>query len=65
MIAAVMSVLPWPVEPWVAQRVRWPGRGQHLLAHFDDETIVVYQAYRPAIGSHAVEHGRFGARSST
>lgn len=39
---------------------RWPESGRHILAQYDDETIVVYQAYRPAIGSFAVEHGYFG-----
>lgn len=30
------------------------------MAHFDDETIVVYQAYRPEIGMFAAEHNSFG-----
>jgi hypothetical protein len=30
------------------------------LAHYDDESIVVYQAYRPAIAEYALEHGHFG-----
>src|SRR5207253_2848436 len=29
-------------------------------AQFDDETIIVYQAFRPSIGQFAVENGRFG-----
>jgi hypothetical protein len=39
---------------------RWPSSGQHILAQFDDESIVVYQAYRPSIGRYAAEHGYFG-----
>ncbi len=35
-----------------------------MLASFDDETIVVYQAYRPAIADFAVEHQRFGGEWS-
>ena len=31
-----------------------------MLAQFDDETVVVYQAYRPSIGEYAAEHGHFG-----
>lgn len=42
----------------------WPGTGRHVLAQYDDETIVVYQAYRPAIGRFAAEHGRFGGEFS-
>ena len=38
----------------------WPQTGQHILAQFDDESILVYQAYRASIGQFAVENGRFG-----
>ena len=38
----------------------WPRDGRHLMAHYDDETIVVYQAYRRSIGGYAAAHGRFG-----
>src|SRR5262249_19620535 len=38
----------------------WPHTGQHILARFDDETIIVYQAYCPSIGRFAVENGLFG-----
>jgi len=46
--------------PYVEQVKRWPATGEHILAQFDDETIVVYQAYCPAIGSFAIENGHFG-----
>lgn len=49
-----------PTESYVEQVARWPSDGRHILAHYDPETIVVYQAYRPAIGKFAIEHGRFG-----
>lgn len=39
---------------------RWPKSGRHILAHYDDETIVVYQAYRPSIGQFAIDNGWFG-----
>ena len=35
-------------------------RAGHILAQFDATSIVVYQAYRPAIGHYAAEHGHFG-----
>jgi hypothetical protein len=47
-------------EPYAEQVKLWPREGRHILAHFDDDTIVVYQAYRPSIGRHTVEHGAFG-----
>jgi hypothetical protein len=31
-----------------------------VLAQFDDESIVVYQAYRPSIGHYAIKNGRLG-----
>ncbi len=51
-------------EQYEKQEKRWPQSGQHILANFDDESIVVYQAYRPSIGSYAVEHQRFGGSFS-
>jgi len=51
-------------ESFVAQNARWPVDGRHVLAQFDDDSIVVYQAYRPAIGRFAAEHGYFGGEFS-
>ena len=42
------------------QAARWPGDGEHVLAHFDDDTIVVYQAYRESTGRHAIATGELG-----
>jgi hypothetical protein len=53
-----------PTEPYPDQARRWPAAGRHILAHFDDDTVIVYQAYRPAIGLYAVEHGHFGGEFS-
>jgi hypothetical protein len=50
-------------EAYLMQSARWPQRGQHILAHYDENSIVVYQAYRPAIGQFAVAHGYFGGSS--
>lgn len=38
----------------------WPKSGRHILAQFDAESVVVYQAYNPAIGGFAAQHGYFG-----
>jgi len=48
------------VEPYRSQVARWPKSGRHILAQYDADTIVVYQAYRPEIGLCAARHGRFG-----
>lgn len=47
-------------EPYSEQVAVWPKEGSHILAQFDAETIVVYQAYNAAIGRYAAEHGAFG-----
>jgi hypothetical protein len=47
-------------EPYLEQRQRWPASGRHILAQFDDESVVVYQAYRPEIGHFAARNGYFG-----
>lgn len=46
--------------PYADQMKRWPQSGRHILAQFDDETIIVYQASRPEIGHFAGEKGYFG-----
>ena len=38
--------------------------GKHILAQFDDDSIVVYQAYRDSIARFAVENGFFGGEFS-
>ncbi|HET7544917.1 MAG TPA: DUF4291 domain-containing protein [Polyangiaceae bacterium] len=48
------------LEPYLAQQAHWPAAGRHILAQFDDETVVVYQAYALDIGLYAAKHGRFG-----
>jgi hypothetical protein len=47
-------------EPYLEQLARWPAEGAQILAQFDDDTIIAYQAYRPDIGRFAAEHGYFG-----
>jgi hypothetical protein len=49
-----------PTTSYAEQMKRWPQTGRHILAQFDDDTIIVYQAYRPEIGKFAVEKGYFG-----
>ncbi len=51
-------------ESYTAQAEHWPRSGRHILAQYDDRSIVVYQAYRPEIGRFAAEHGCFGGEFS-
>jgi hypothetical protein len=48
------------MAPYLEQRARWPAAGRHVLAQYDDDAVVVYQAYRPSIGRAAAEAQRFG-----
>jgi len=48
------------LEPYASQLKTWPRDGRVILAQFDADSIVVYQAYRPAIGHFAAKHGYFG-----
>lgn len=47
-------------ERYEDQLAHWPTSGKHVMAQFDDETVVVYQAYKPKIGHHTAKHGKFG-----
>ncbi len=50
-------------EAYLVQSAHWPQRGQHILAHYDENSVVVYQTYRPATGQFAAAHGYFGGPS--
>ena len=52
--------MPLTTEPYITQAARWPTSGRHILAQYDAASVVVYQAYRPAIGRFAATHGFFG-----
>jgi hypothetical protein len=47
-------------ELYLTQAARWPKNGRHILAQFDAETVVLYQAYNPVLGHFAAAHGFFG-----
>ncbi len=48
-------------EPYLVQKSRWPCSGKHILAQYDDESIIVYQAYCRSIGQFAATNGYFGS----
>lgn len=52
------------LERYHDQQARWPTEGRHILAQYDETSVVVYQAYRPAIGHYAARHGRFDGEFS-
>ena len=47
-------------EPYLKQKPRWQEKGRVILAQYDTDSVIVYQAYRPAIGNFAARHGYFG-----
>jgi len=53
------SVKPqvWKVQKYLEQKEQeWPKEGRHILAQYDESSVVVYQAYCPEIADYAVEH---------
>jgi len=47
-------------ELYLKQEKEWPKEGKHILAQYDSESVIVYQAYKSSIGLYAVEHQHFG-----
>ena len=47
-------------SPHREQIPNWPHAGRHILAQYDDESVIVYQAYRRGIGEWAIKHGQLG-----
>jgi Domain of unknown function (DUF4291) len=47
-------------ELYSEQLKRWPQAGRHILAHYDADTIIVYQAYKPSTRDWSVAHGQLG-----
>lgn len=55
-------MLRLPTACYLDQHKTWPQTGKHILAQSDEETVIVYQAYRSAIGKFAVQNGYFGGQ---
>ena len=45
--------------PYSVQCSTWPPEGRHILGHYNDKYIVVYQAYCPEIGHYAAKNQTF------
>ena len=52
------------VKKYKEQLTFWPHHGNHIMAQYDDEKIVVYQSYRKSIGKFAVKNQYFGGEFS-
>ncbi|RUS79956.1 hypothetical protein EGW08_012300 [Elysia chlorotica] len=52
----------WPLQmqTYLEQMHIWPKNGQHILAQYDEKSVVVYQAFKKSIAAFAVENQRFG-----
>ena len=49
----------WRTQSYLEQEEKiWPREGKHILAQYDENSIVVYQAYRPEIAEYAVANQR-------
>ena len=48
------------IQNYKEQLQEWPQSGHHIMAQYDDEKIIVYQSYRPAIGNFAAQNQFFG-----
>jgi len=47
-------------ELYEIQKKTWPSEGQHILAQYDEDSVVVYQAFNEKIANFAVENQFFG-----
>lgn len=52
------------LEKYTEQIKEWPRSGYHIMAQYNDETIVVYQSYRYEIGDFAAQNQFFGGAFS-
>ena len=60
MASAAHSSKEWIVESYMEQQEKiWPKEGRYILAQYDEDSIVVYQAYCPEIADYAVKHQKW------
>ncbi|WP_293744444.1 DUF4291 domain-containing protein [uncultured Pedobacter sp.] len=52
------------VKKYIEQLSEWPKSGCHIVAQYDDEKVIVYQAYRKEIGEFAINNQYFGGEFS-
>jgi len=47
-------------QPYLLNLHQLPQNGRHIVGQYDDDTIVIYQAYKPSIANFALENQMFG-----
>ncbi len=52
------------LKKYTEQLDKWPENGYHIMAQYNEEKIIVYQSYRPDIGSFAAKNQYFGGNFS-
>ena len=52
------------IESFAGLETQLPASGKHILAQFNENSIVVYQAYRSSIAHFAAQNGFFGGEFS-
>ena len=51
-------------KKYIEQIKEWPNEGNHIMAQYDKDKIIVYQSYRPEIGNFSVKNQYFGGAFS-
>lgn len=51
-------------EDYATSVLRLPKTGRHIVSQYDETSVVVYQAYHPALAHFALEHDYFGGEFS-
>lgn len=55
----------WKVQSYLEQHLRiWPQYGNHILAQYDESTIVVYQAFCHEIADYAIRYQKYASAYS-
>jgi hypothetical protein len=49
-------------ELYISQLPQWPKSGCHIMGQIDNNSIIVYQAFKPSIANYAVKHQKFGGQ---
>lgn len=52
--------MPLELADYLTLREAWPQEGKVILAQYDDESVVVYQAFNAVTAAYAVEHQQLG-----
>lgn len=44
------------LHPYVKQELKWPQKGNVILAQYDQESVILYQAFKSQIAETIVKH---------